>query len=357
MCAECNVPGEKRYDTVFGETFAMYSHDDMLEFIEPFKVRFQRNNLNPKELFKGKKCLDAGCGNGRGSLFMLMNGAMHVTAYDISRKNVESTQKFAREFGFSNVTVKEGSLEKIPFEDESFDFIWCNGVIMHTERPNQCLQELSRVLKVSGRIWLYIYGSGGVYWRIISLLRGILENININKCIAHLKLFRYPTRYIAEFIDDWYSTYLRTYTHKDLSLRLQELGFERPELLKFGMDYDTSHRINILDIGEEKELMGEGDLRYLLTKVDHRFGNDFLLNEGMYGSDYVYPSIITENIDPLFEEISRVTAGQDWMIIAMAAFIQRELRILLNQTGGFQLQGIVDIFKTLTDNAKVIRDV
>jgi len=332
-----NVGGEKRYDTVFGETFAMYSKVDMLEFIEPFKIRFRRNALDAERIFKGKRCFDAGCGNGRGSLFMLMNGAAQVHAFDISGKNVESTRKFAAEFGFANIQAQQGSLERLPFQDESFDFIWCNGVIMHTEHPNQCLSELARILKTSGQMWLYIYGSGGVYWRTISHLREMLKHINVNTCMTYLKLFRYPTRYIAEFIDDWYATYLRTYSHEDLSNRLQELGFEKPTLLKYGTDYDTSHRINVFAADAEKELMGQGDLRYLLTKINHRQDSAFLLNEGEYGSPYAYPPLIKDNLDPLFSEIIRVAGDRDWLKIAIAAHIQRELRILLNESQQFKL--------------------
>lgn len=349
-----NIDGEKRYDTVFGKTFAMYSKADMMEFIEPFKIRFQRNGLEPEQIFKGKRCFDAGCGNGRGSLFMLMNGASHVTAYDISRKNVETTQKFAAEFGFANIQAQEGSLERIPFHDESFDFVWCNGVVMHTEHPNQCLSELSRILKTSGRMWLYIYGSGGVYWRTIGHLREMLKHINVNTCMTYLKLFRYPTRYIAEFIDDWYSTYLRSYTHEDLSNRLQELGFAKPELLRYGTDYDTSHRITTYGDDEEKALMGQGDLRYLLTKINNSRGSSFFLNGGEYGSHYSYPGIIKENIDPLFREIIRVAGDRDWLKIAIAACIQRELRILLNEQKQFKLADFLRVIQVLIGYATTI---
>ena len=77
---------EKKYEQVYGDTFAMYSVEEIKEFIEPFEIRFKRNGINPKKLFKDKNCFDAGCGNGRGALFMLMNGAKHVTCYDYSKK-------------------------------------------------------------------------------------------------------------------------------------------------------------------------------------------------------------------------------------------------------------------------------
>src|SRR5205814_6434145 len=222
----------------------LYSRKEMEEFIEPFRIRFERNEIDPRKLFSGRRCFDAGCGNGRGTLFMLMNGAEHVTAFDYSEKNIATTKKFTHDFGFDRVETRQGSIETIPFEDSQFDFVWCNGVIMHTGRPNACLAELARVLKPHGKMWLYVYGSGGVYWRTIYHLRALVKNIAVSRSIAALRIMGYETRYVAEFIDDWYASYLRTYTNADLAARLNALGFENAVPLKFGTDYDSSHRLN-----------------------------------------------------------------------------------------------------------------
>lgn len=356
---EANVSGEKRYEHVFGDTFAMYTHQEMLEFIEPFKVRFERNGLDAKKIFEGKKCFDAGCGNGRGTLFMLMNGAKHVTCFDFSKTNIESTTRFLKDFNYSEdcFETHQGTLENIPFKDESFDFVWCNGVVMHTKSPNKCLGELSRILKTNGQSWLYIYGSGGVYWRIIYHIREMVKDINIHDCINTLKVLRYPTRYIAEFIDDWYATHLRTYTNADLSSRLEAVGFEKPDLLKYGMDYDTSHRRNMYANEKQQALMGDGDLRYLLTKAQNIQTNNALLLEGEYGSDYPYPTIIKENIDVLFEELKAVIGDRTWLKLAIPAHIQRELRIILNKQELFNLEEITNIIRTLIEQAKSIKNL
>ena len=350
-----NISGEDRYETVFGETFAMYNKKDMVEFIEPFRVRFERNSIDPNRVFKGKRCFDAGCGNGRGSLFMLMNGASHVTAYDYSEKNVESTRLFAKQFGYGNIDVYKGSLAQIPFEDGSFEFVWCNGVIMHTEKPNACLAELTRILMTDGQAWLYVYGSGGIYWRIIYHIRDMLKDISVHECMSALKLFRYETMYIAEFVDDWYATWLRSYTHRDLSLRLKALGFADAEQLRYGMDYDTSHRINTYLTAEERELMGEGDLRYLLTKISKDRKDTDNLDEGEYGSIYNYPQLILQNVDPLFEEIRKIADNESWMKIAISAHIQRELRLLLTRNQPFSLSTFEDKIRNILDNAKNIK--
>ena len=341
-----HVAEEKKYETVYGDTFALYSNKDMEDFMEPFEVRFRRNGLDASRLFQGKKCFDAGCGNGRGALFMLRHGASHVTAYDFSSKNVETTEKFTKHFGFSNVRCVQGSLESIPFEGESFDFVWCNGVIMHTGKPDKCLSEVARILGVGGNLWLYVYGAGGAYWRVIFRIRSLVKAIPPEACIAALRLLRYEPRYVAEFIDDWYASFLRTYTDADLSPRLMELGFEKPTLLKYGMDYDTSHRLNSFPGSREAELMGEGDLRYLVTKRSKEASVSRVpISDGPQGSRYAWPSVIASEIDPLFEEFDRISAGTPWLRIAAASRIQRELRLLLTETKPFPFEELKSLLQ------------
>lgn len=345
-----NIKSEKRYEKVFGETFAMYTKQEMIDFIEPFKIRFERNNIDPKSIFSGKKCFDAGCGNGRGALFMLMNGATHVTCYDFSDKNIESTKRLISEFGFHDkITTKQGSLASIPFKDSCFDFVWCNGVIMHTEKPNKCLSEITRILKLHGKSWIYIYGAGGIYWKIIYNLRQMFSDISVQDCINVLKLLRYSTRYIAEFIDDWFATYLRTYTQKDFIDKLVDLGFESPSCLKYGTDYDTSHRLNIAYSSSENELMGEGDLRFLGRKSKSKQQNQFFISECEKGSEYSWPNTLTSELDPLFRNLNNICMNNKWIRIAAAAHIQRELRLEMSEMNSLDFQKIISIVKDVSE--------
>jgi ubiquinone/menaquinone biosynthesis C-methylase UbiE len=150
---------EAEHDDVFGKSFALYDKAEMKEFVGFFRQRFAANNIDPGVVFSGKRCLDAGCGNGRGALFMLDNGAAHVTAADISPTNIESAARNIETFGFKNYSVKQTSLESLPFEDGAFDFVWCNGVVMHTHNPDACLSELARVLKPGGQAWISVYSA------------------------------------------------------------------------------------------------------------------------------------------------------------------------------------------------------
>lgn len=61
--------------------------------------------------------------------------------------------------------------ERLPFHDESFDFILCTEVLEHTQQPFQVLRELARVLKPGGHLFLSvpfiypIHESPNDYWR------------------------------------------------------------------------------------------------------------------------------------------------------------------------------------------------
>ena len=247
---------------VFGKTFKRYSKKEIIEFIKPFKTRFKKNNLNPKKIFKGKSALDYGCGNGRGALFMALNGAKNLHGMDISKINSLKTKKTLRQFNFK-IKTTQSPAEKSPFKDDSFDFVWCNGVIMHTHTPSKVISEIFRILKPGGQSWIYVYGSDGIWWNIIYTLRKNLRKYKESTIINYLKKLGYKNRFIAEYLDDWKVMNLRTYKAKIFENSLRELGACKIRRLKRGVSYDTSEKLFITN---NKIQFGEGDLRYLVSK-------------------------------------------------------------------------------------------
>jgi hypothetical protein len=180
----------------------------------------------------------------------------------------------------------------------------------------------------------------------------------VDEAIRLLKILRYETRYVAEFIDDWYASFLRTYTHLDLANRAEGVGFCKPEApLRWGMDYDSSHRRSSAQSGSEKHLMGEGDLRYLLTKSNARPKTNDALSEDDRGSDYHWPSNVTEAVDPFFEQLEPILGGRSWLRIAASAKLQRELRILLSEPGPFQLDKLNAVFSELVSDSAHLKSL
>jgi len=253
---------EDDHDRVFGSTFAAYNSKELEEFMAPFQRRINSNELDAASLFEGKTVLDAGCGGGRGSLLALDNGASRLVCLDVSAQNVETTGKVLTKAGYSNFETVQSSLEELPFEDEFFDFVWCNGVLMHTKNPAATLSEIIRVLRVGGKSWIYVYGAGGFYWRLMATFRRTFAELDPETIIDALSKNGLPTGRIAEMLDDWKAPYLRAYTNQLFTAALQELGCASSRLMR-GMDYDTSEQLRR---GSSPEMLGNGDLRYMVTR-------------------------------------------------------------------------------------------
>jgi 2-polyprenyl-3-methyl-5-hydroxy-6-metoxy-1,4-benzoquinol methylase/uncharacterized protein YbaR (Trm112 family) len=107
------------------------------------------------EFFRGRKVLDAGCGNGRFAYYAAKYGA-EVWAIDlgpaveVARRNTETA---------GVVQVVQADLHRPPFALESFDFIYSIGVLHHLPDPEAAFQSLLRYLKPGGNIQIYLYWS------------------------------------------------------------------------------------------------------------------------------------------------------------------------------------------------------
>ena len=285
---------------VYGDTFSLYDEDEFETFVDVFRKRLAANEI-PLESFAGKRCLNAGCGGGRGSILMAEAGAAEVVGGDLSETNLASARRRAEVRGLDNCTFEQVSLAELPFEDEFFDVVWCNGVLHHSTDPDAGLREISRVLRTGGPMWLYLYGSGGIYWYVVDWVRDVLEGTRAADAIRALRLLDVSVDRIGEWIDDWYTPYLRRYTVADVSRRLAELGFGEPEPLPAGVGYDTSHRL-VGASEQERELMGEGDLRYWVHKQSAPSEGDELPDPpGGLGSVYEDPGVVTQVDGPLAE--------------------------------------------------------
>ena len=109
----------------------------------PFKVRA------PKP---GDRVLDAGCGCGfdtfvAGSLTGPSGKAIGI---DITAEMLAVARSAAGKYNSGNVEFREGPLEKLPFDDSSFDLVISNGVLNLVPDKNAAFAEIARVLRPEG---------------------------------------------------------------------------------------------------------------------------------------------------------------------------------------------------------------
>jgi len=94
---------------------------------------------------KGKKILDVGCGKGRFAKIMIEQGA-NITGIELSEKLLAEANKI------QGGDFHEGSVTKIDFPDDLFDFVYCIEVLQHVPDTEMAISEMCRVLKKNGKI-------------------------------------------------------------------------------------------------------------------------------------------------------------------------------------------------------------
>lgn len=117
-----------------------------------------------REDYRGSRVLDAGCGTGEYACWFASRGA-EVTAIDLSPASLEEARAYADRHGLTGASFERRSVLDTGLADESFDLVYCTGVLHHTETPFEGLRELTRVLRPEGKIVISLYHSGGFLLR------------------------------------------------------------------------------------------------------------------------------------------------------------------------------------------------
>ncbi|QFT89314.1 Ubiquinone biosynthesis O-methyltransferase [Bacillus sp. THAF10] len=107
-----------------------------------------------ERLATGSVVLDAGCGDGFGSLLLAENGYI-VTGMDIAENMIERAK---RKRVHQNIHFQKGDLTNLALEKESFDAIMAINSIEWVEKPLEVLQEFHNVLKPAGKLFIGLLG-------------------------------------------------------------------------------------------------------------------------------------------------------------------------------------------------------
>lgn len=128
----------------------------------------------------GKTVLECGSGAGRFTEVLCETGAQ-VTSVDISsavHANAASNGHFPR------LRLVQASIYALPFPEESFDFLFCCGVIQHTPDVEKTFKTLFRYLRPGGRFCIDVYAAIVAYPHPRQLLRPITKHVPPAKLYA-----------------------------------------------------------------------------------------------------------------------------------------------------------------------------
>ena len=135
--------------------------------------------INENIINENSIILDVGCGTARWSIY-LANKVKYIEAIDPSN-SVISAAIFTK--NISNIRISQTSIDNIPFDDNSFDFIFSLGVLHHIPDTQKALIDCVNKLKHSGWIMIYLYynlENRNKIYKLIFILSNLFRKIISN---------------------------------------------------------------------------------------------------------------------------------------------------------------------------------
>ena len=104
----------------------------------------------------GDLVLDAGARDAVHAIRLVREHGVRAVALDPLPLHCALARERIADAGLTDeIEVVEGALEELPFEDASFDWIWCRDVLVHVD-ADRGLAECARVLRPGGALLAYV---------------------------------------------------------------------------------------------------------------------------------------------------------------------------------------------------------
>jgi SAM-dependent methyltransferase len=131
----------------------------------------------------GSQVLEAGCGIGAQTIILAKKSpAAYITSIDISADSIQRAEVISRKEGITNVSFCQGDIFHLPFEPETFDYIFVCFVLEHLAEPQCALEWLRPLLKKGGTITVIEGDHGSAFFHPDS--QYAQKAIN---CLVHLQ--------------------------------------------------------------------------------------------------------------------------------------------------------------------------
>jgi ubiquinone/menaquinone biosynthesis C-methylase UbiE len=181
-----------------GAHFVPKLGDERATFAEYRRFRYRTEWHIPGfaafEEARGKRVLEIGCGNGADAVMFATHGARYV-GVDLTQKAVDATRRHLALEGLEGRSDL-ANVERLGYDDDSFDIVYSYGVLHHTRSPERAMQEVWRVLKPGGvaLVMLYHRHSFNYYVRILLYMRArlLLEILRRRGTVERIPLWHDP---------------------------------------------------------------------------------------------------------------------------------------------------------------------
>jgi ubiquinone/menaquinone biosynthesis C-methylase UbiE len=147
-------------------------------WMNPYKFPWIMERIDREsQSLQGKHLLEIGCGMGYDSLEFLKRG-VRVTSTDLTPNAVAITKQHFEVECVHAEDIRTANALDLPFDDNTFDAVWANGVLHATGDTFSAIQEARRVLKPGGKAmishfyrkpswmyWMHKYGRENIEYK------------------------------------------------------------------------------------------------------------------------------------------------------------------------------------------------
>jgi ubiquinone/menaquinone biosynthesis C-methylase UbiE len=194
----------------------------------------------------GYEVLDVGCGR---IPYALKLAWASVTAMDMSVEAIAVAERLTEHLGLDKTfTYVVGCATEVPLRDGSFDVVVCNCVLEHIMEDELALQEMHRVLKPNGLLFLTV----DCEERDLAL--GWVERLPrwTKRLLLEAPVASAYRESFLPYVDDLYDV-VRRYSAQGLQSDLEKLGFEVVNssyyLVGFGAAiHEAAHAFRVMNI-------------------------------------------------------------------------------------------------------------
>ncbi|QDU25231.1 Demethylmenaquinone methyltransferase [Anatilimnocola aggregata] len=200
-----------------GSSAKQQSLPDYAANLQAFHVEFAnelRAMLQQLPIAPGMQVLEVAAGDGQFAIWLneLVGTEGKVTAVDISRAWLKEATVKLEDQQADGVELQQADATQLPFDDASFDFVWCAQSLYSLPRIGDCLAEMRRVLRPGGTLAILENDS------LHHLLLPWPVDLELQIHTAQLRAFRAQSRQPARF-----------YAGRWLSRLLRKAGLQRPQ--------------------------------------------------------------------------------------------------------------------------------
>jgi ubiquinone/menaquinone biosynthesis C-methylase UbiE len=212
--------------------------------------------LKNLDLDNDKTLLEIGCGVGAvlGILGQEYPG-LNLVGIDVEPLQLQLADDYLKGLGLRNVNLDQGNINKLPWNDNHFDYVYGIWILEHIKEPIIPLKEVYRVLKPGGKIiltetdlktllvypehpdfdglkeglWALLARNGNPY--IARRMGQLLQEIGFKNVTNQPLGFNFWDQELQDFVD-----YVTKWLAPTIPQMVEQLSLE-PNQLKSGLDY------------------------------------------------------------------------------------------------------------------------